>query len=152
MYIPISYKQFQCFHPTCKSMHKWKVNCNLKQKAKGSLAQCLASSGINNKEQTFPYTCHIRTFLTSQLWNLFGARLGWKNSQGNLSSELQKEWGISKCLACYSAYLIGLGAKCFAVITLQTHICISLHICHITMFQMGAVDHTYLHILCHISV
>lgn len=63
----------------------------------------------------------LLTILSTELWNLFGAQLGLKNSQADISSEVQKEWGISKCLACYSAYLIGPKAKCSAVITLQTH-------------------------------
>jgi len=92
------------------------------------------------------------TILTTELRNLFGAQLSWKTSQANILSELQKEWGISKCLACYSAYLIGLKDKCSAVITLQTHTFISLHICHIETFQMEAVDRNYLYILWHINV
>jgi len=92
------------------------------------------------------------TILTTELRNLFGAQLSWKNSQADILSELQKEWVISKCLDCYSAYLIGLKDKCSAVITLQTHIFISLHICYITTFQMEAVDRNYLFILWHINV
>ena len=41
------------------------------------------------------------TILSTELWNLFGAQLGWKHSQANISSEVQREWGIPKCLACY---------------------------------------------------
>lgn len=67
------------------------------------------------------------TILSTELWNLLGAQLGWKNSQVDISAEVQKEWGISKCLACYSAYLIGLKAKRSAVIKLQTH-CLSHYI------------------------
>jgi len=53
----------------------------------------------------------LLTILSTELWNLFGAQLGWKNSQADISSEVQKEWGISKCLACYFAYLIGKKVK-----------------------------------------
>jgi len=90
--------------------------------------------------------------LTTELRNLFGAQLSWKNSQADMLSELQKEWSISKCLACYSIYLTGLKDKCSAVMTLQTNIFISGHICHIKTFQMEAVDRNYLYILWHINV
>jgi len=31
------------------------------------------------------------TIFSTELWNLFGAQLGWKNSQADISSEVQKK-------------------------------------------------------------